>query len=112
MLAIGSRVSIEGEAQTNCQSPAKSFRPSSISFASGSSVMRRFFHSSSWPGLSRPSTTCFLWPKDVDARDKPGHDELESSSYDHAWSSALLIGLLGEGRLEIVEQLHLHAVLA
>jgi hypothetical protein len=33
--------------------------------------------SSSWPGLSRPSTS--LRPrkkKDVDARDKRGHDEL------------------------------------
>jgi hypothetical protein len=32
---------------------------------------------SSWPGLSRPSTP-FLCKRsqDVDARDKPGHDEL------------------------------------
>jgi hypothetical protein len=29
----------------------------------------------SWPGLSRPSTSCFEWRKeDVDARDKRGHD--------------------------------------
>src|SRR5438477_6649176 len=47
MPAIGGRVSIEGEAQTNCQSPANSFRPCSISFASMSVVMRRFlFHPS------------------------------------------------------------------
>src|ERR1700730_5994502 len=32
---------------------------------------------SSWPGLSRPSPSFFLGAesKDVDARDKPGHDE-------------------------------------
>src|SRR5713226_8850850 len=41
MPASGGRVSIEGEAQMNCQSPANSFRPCSISFASGSVVMRR-----------------------------------------------------------------------
>ena len=29
----------------------------------------------SWPGLSRPSTPSLLTPKNVDARDKPGHDE-------------------------------------
>jgi hypothetical protein len=29
----------------------------------------------SWPGLSRPSTPCFICRKKVvDARDKPGHD--------------------------------------
>src|SRR5204863_1782349 len=27
----------------------------------------------SWPGLSRPPTSCLL-PTDVDARDKPAHD--------------------------------------
>ena len=30
--------------------------------------------SSSWPGLTRPSTTSFAADKDVDGRDKPGHD--------------------------------------
>jgi hypothetical protein len=31
----------------------------------------------SWPGLSRPSTSFVQRRfKDVDARDKPGHDEL------------------------------------
>ena len=30
---------------------------------------------SSWPGLSRPSTICLL-PEDVDARHKAGHDEV------------------------------------
>jgi hypothetical protein len=34
----------------------------------------------SWPGLSRPSTSSFpTVAKDVDARDKPGHDEGESA---------------------------------
>src|ERR1700720_1614346 len=41
MPAIGGSVSIEGEAQKNCQSPANSFRPRSISSASVSTVMRR-----------------------------------------------------------------------
>jgi error-prone DNA polymerase len=32
---------------------------------------------SSWPGLSRPSTPLLCKrSQDVDARDKPGHDEL------------------------------------
>jgi uncharacterized membrane protein len=37
-------------------------------------------HPSSWPGLTRPSTP-FLRPRkqDVDARDEPGHDEVESA---------------------------------
>jgi len=30
----------------------------------------------SWPGLSRPSTFSAAEKKDVDARVKPGHDEL------------------------------------
>jgi penicillin-binding protein 1C len=32
--------------------------------------------SPSWPGLSRPSTSSLSKKTDVDARDKPGHDEL------------------------------------
>ncbi len=33
--------------------------------------------SPSWPGLSRPSTPSALWArKNVDARDKPGHDDI------------------------------------
>src|SRR6202035_2436896 len=42
MPAIGGSVSIDGEAQKNCQSPANSLRPCSISFASISALMRRF----------------------------------------------------------------------
>src|SRR5215475_1160599 len=40
MAPIGGSVSIEGAAHLNCQSPAKSLRPCSISFASMSAVMR------------------------------------------------------------------------
>src|ERR1700716_767638 len=29
---------------------------------------------SSWPGLTQPSTSCGARQKDVDGRDKPGHD--------------------------------------
>src|SRR5262245_26034170 len=38
----------------------------------------------SWPGLSRPSTSCVLErnKKDVDARDKRGHDSAEVVQYD------------------------------
>ncbi|QDL98406.1 hypothetical protein FLL57_14325 [Rhodopseudomonas palustris] len=35
----------------------------------------------SWPGLSRPSTSCLPhMPEGVDARDEPGHDDVESGS--------------------------------
>jgi hypothetical protein len=35
-----------------------------------------FIYPSSWPGLSQPSTSFRVAGKeDVDARDKPGHDE-------------------------------------
>src|SRR5271167_1569544 len=37
---IGGNVSIEGDAQMNLKSPANNLRPCSISFASGSAVMR------------------------------------------------------------------------
>src|SRR5579864_4527035 len=39
--AIGGNASIVGEAQINLKSPANNLRPCSISFASGSAVMRR-----------------------------------------------------------------------
>jgi hypothetical protein len=40
-------------------------------------VMVNHVSHSSWPGLSRPSTSCSLngRKQDVDARDKRGHDE-------------------------------------
>src|ERR1700742_2310517 len=44
MAPIGGKVSVEGAAQVNCQSPAKSLRPFSISFASMSAVMRSYLH--------------------------------------------------------------------
>jgi error-prone DNA polymerase len=37
----------------------------------------RIFSPSSWPGLSRPSTTfLLLLQEDVDARHKAGHDDI------------------------------------
>src|SRR5882757_8173882 len=101
MLAIGGRVSIDGEAQTNCHSPAKSFRPSSISFASVSAVMRRGFPFSVMAGLVPAiHVLALLEPQDVDARDKPGHDELRDFAPTTGRPSRLRIGLLGEHRLE------------
>jgi hypothetical protein len=55
----------------------------------------------SWPGLSRPSTsTLFDCCKDVDARDKPGHDDLRQDG-----SASMLIsgqsGLLAGGREQV-----------
>jgi hypothetical protein len=48
------------------------------------------FSFSSWPGLSRPSTSfLFKCSEDVDARDKPGHGEL----YGKALFHGLLFGL-------------------
>src|SRR5580704_9954281 len=41
---------------------------------------RRFFLSS-WPGLSRPSTSFSPATKVVDARAKPGHDDGEFGSF-------------------------------
>src|ERR1700675_275936 len=74
MPAIGGSVSIEGEAQKNCQSPANSFRPCSISFASVSAVMRRCpRHGGAGPPHPRLSMRRL---QDVDARHKAGHDEL------------------------------------
>jgi hypothetical protein len=35
--------------------------------------------STSWPGLSRPSTPRFVRKKGVDARHKAGHDEIEAA---------------------------------
>src|SRR6187200_2297454 len=77
MPAIGGRVSIEGEAQMNCQSPANSFLPSSISFASVSSVMRRLHHRH---GRARPGhpRLVFRHAKDVDARDVQREDALRA----------------------------------
>src|SRR4051794_40270197 len=109
--AIGGSVSMEGEAQIKCQSPANSFRPCSISFASGSAVMRACFPFTVMAGLVPAiHVLLFAGPKDVDARDKPGHDELETIAL---YTSGLLLGLLRrEGGFEVVEQFYLHAVAA
>src|SRR6187551_2832760 len=111
MPAIGGRVSIEGEAQTNFQSPAKSFRPSSTSFASVSSVMRRSSvrhceRSEAIHRIGLPSLDCFVaaLPCANASRLSQAMTRMESSRF--------LDGLLGEYGLEIVHQLHLHAVLA
>jgi hypothetical protein len=41
----------------------------------------------SWPGSSRPSTSCLLCEaQDVDARNKSGHDERESDNKPHVTS--------------------------
>src|SRR2546430_7964087 len=118
MPAIGGKVSIEGEAQKNCQSPANSFRPCSINFASISVVMRRPCHSWSWPGSSWPftSSTSFT-SQDVDARHKAGHDGLDrvarSSAFREVATDEFLRRFLrSERRPEIVEQFNLHAVAA
>jgi hypothetical protein len=43
--------------------------------------MNRF---SSWPGLTRPSTSFLgVWSKDVDARRKAGHDEIKEGARYH-----------------------------
>ena len=58
-----------------------------ITWVSFRSALYRF---SSWPGLSRPSTS-FLPAsnKNVDARDKPGHDDADGNacSYDRVAST-------------------------
>jgi hypothetical protein len=62
-------------------------------------VRRRLPLSASWPGLSRPSTSCFdQRKKDVDARAKRGHDEGCPLSLRGALAtkqSSLGLGLLG-----------------
>src|SRR3984893_17421252 len=116
MPAIGGSVSLEGEAQKNCQSPANSFRPCSISFASMSGVMRWAFCSSSWPG-SRPSTSFLLanvvktWMPGT----RPGMTSWGSCVLHQAANcpSGFRLGLLrGKRRPEIVEQFNLHAIAA
>src|SRR5437588_1651722 len=53
---------------------------------------------SSCPRLSRVSTSCFSCKiKDVDGRDKPGHDGGDASSND-GWYKLLLVALRRIGR--------------
>src|SRR6266699_1446067 len=109
--AIGGSVSIEGEAQKNCQSPANSFRPSSISFASMSAFMRRGSLLAVMAGLV-PAIHVFpcCWiVKTWMPGTRPGMTSWDFSA--NASSSGFRFGLLRhEGGLEIVEQFNLHAV--
>src|SRR3954451_23075227 len=101
MPAIGGSVSIEGEAQMNFHSPAKSFRPCSISFASISAFMRRSFRHCERSETIQTS----LRLRGLLRRFAPRHDE--------ECLLRFLDGLLRrERRLDVVKQLHLYAVLA
>src|SRR5215468_4428984 len=95
--AIGGNCSIAGAAQTNCQSPANSFRPASISLASVSLFMR---------GLSGYLRHC--------ERSEAIQTWLRGDSLDCFVASLLAMTLRRlfrrERRLEIVEQFHLHPV--
>jgi hypothetical protein len=42
--------------------------------AAGTAMQCDDIKSTSWPGLSRPSTSCFFAKEGVDARHKAGHD--------------------------------------
>src|SRR5690349_9770260 len=117
--AIGGNVSIDGAAQVNCQSPAKSFLPRSISFASMSAVMRRLSPPSSRATRSNPfhsETTHELLRRGACHRAGPrGPDPLASRNDDRRDRGTLRLRLRllpGEGALEIVQQLHLYAVAA
>src|ERR1700730_4805100 len=104
MPAIGGSVSIEGEAQKNCQSPAHRFCPCSISFASMSGVMRSLSipviarsEATKQSGLSFQVLDCFA--------------SLAMTDPNPLSFSWLLPRLLrSKRRPEIVEQFDLHAV--
>src|SRR5882724_2070572 len=58
------------------------------------------FEISLWPGLSRPSTSfSIIGAEDVDARDKPGHDELEKSQNISKYSRVFLFPPALRGRV-------------
>src|SRR5213080_2580338 len=110
MPAIGGSASIEGEAQKNCQSPANSFRPCSINFASMAVVMRRL----PLEAQSQPSRHC----------ERSEAIQLKTLGKSGCFVAALLAMtrratvprlrrlLPGEGGPEIVEQFNLYAVAA
>src|SRR3977135_746176 len=52
-------------------------------------------HSSSWPGFTRPSTSCLrrAHKDDVDARVKPGHDDTRATRTSSSTSRSALISL-------------------
>src|SRR3981189_1089735 len=56
-------------------------------------------HSSSWPGLIRPSTSCLrrAHKDDVDARVKPGHDDTRATRTSSSTSRSALISLPAAG---------------
>jgi len=77
--------------QTCARSCGPSSRTSSRRCEASEAMLKFANLSTSWPGSSRPSTTCFIssWKKDVDQRDQkrvharlrramPGHDDVES----------------------------------
>src|ERR1700684_1888021 len=109
MPAIGGSVSIEGEAQKNCQSPANRFRPCSISFASMSAVMRR----ASFGGAKSLSVVIASEAKQSSFAQRKKLDCFVASLLAMTRKSGFRLGLLGdEHRPEIVEQFNLHAVAA
>jgi hypothetical protein len=70
--------------------------------ADGVNGFRAGISTSSWPGSSRPSTSFMrLGTKDVDARDKPGHDAWEA---DRTNSDARSDPLAGRGAFAICER--------
>src|SRR2546430_5060503 len=89
MLAIGGSVSIEGEAQKNCQSPANNFRPCSITSASMAAVIAQAFiarHGRAYPAIH---VLIFGKFQDVDARHEAGHDDLETVASDKLARSSI-----------------------
>ena len=57
------------------------------------------FHPS-WPGLTRPSTSYDVAKrkKDVDARDKPGHDEREAQAFGARFTASSKLAFADPGR--------------
>src|SRR5882724_84411 len=117
MPAIGGSVSIEGEAQKNCQSPANNLRPCSIRSASISAVIRRLpvhRHGRACPGHPRLSFRQYrkTWMPGT----RPGMTSwgiLATYTPASASPSGLRLGLLRrERRPEIVEQFNLDAIAA
>src|SRR5437870_2446629 len=107
--AIGGRVSIEGDAQMNCQSPANSRRPCSRSFASSSEFIRTLSVRRGEELLHRPGP-----PKLGERRRKQSSLACSSGLLRGVWPPAAIVtwSFWSKGRLQVVEQLHLHAVTA
>src|SRR5260370_21890902 len=59
-------------------------------------ILSQMLIMSSWPGLSRPSTSSLdLGKKDVDARHKAGHDEEVKSQPQHGLGADVALDLVG-----------------